>query len=509
MTSTVTLKELTQRGVAGELFGDASVVIRGVQHDSRSVKVGDAFVAIGGANVDGAKFASDAISRGAVAVISERKLELGVPELVVSDARLALSRAAAAAYGDPTSQLDVIGITGTNGKTTVSYLIEHALRHGAHASTALLGTVAQKGPGFSRVAEFTTPEGDDVARFAREVVDAGATHLVMEVSSHALSQKRVDAVHFRAAAFTNLSQDHLDFHITMEAYFQAKNRLFSDLAPRSMVVNIDDAYGARLAEQLGSSCLRVSLHADSGAQIFARSYESSRDGIRATFATPTGDVSLHSPLLGKHNVENLALAIGVGVALAVDMKSYAHALATAVGAPGRLERVPHPDDVAVFVDYAHTPDALVRALAALRPLTPGRLITVFGCGGDRDRTKRAVMGEAAALGSDIAIVTSDNPRTEDPHAILAEIEPGFAKHGIHEVSAHALRDGARGYTKIENRADAISFALSLAQHNDTVLIAGKGHEDYQIIGKTKHAFDDRDVAKRAIESLQRSAGARA
>ena len=504
MTPQITLSDLVREGL-GTAHGATDVALHGVQHDSRAVEPGDLFVAVPGATADGAQFAAQAVERGAVAVAVERALDLDVPQLVVPDARRALGKLASAVYRQPTYQLEVVGITGTNGKTTTAWLVEEMIAL-AGAKPALMGTVLFRGPGIELAAPHTTPEGDDIARFARRVLDAGATHLVMEVSSHALSLHRVDAVKFRVAAFTNLTQDHLDFHGDLESYGEAKARLFLELGPGIAVINVDDPFGARLAERVRGPRLRCSMLAESSADVRARGWSSTRDGIRAELSTPSGDAVLESPLVGAHNVENLLIAVGCGLALGLSLDAIVGGLRRAKGAPGRLERVDDPRDVAVLVDYAHTPDALARALAALRPITPGRLIALFGCGGDRDRKKRPKMGEAAARGADLCVVTSDNPRTERPGAIIDEILPGVTAAGQPRIDVGALAGAARGHVVLEDRAEAIRVAIESARTGDTLLIAGKGHEDYQIVGKEKRPFDDREHARSAIAACAGGSG---
>jgi len=495
MSAAPSLAELSAAGF-GRVVGDSAVRPTSVQHDSRRVAPGDLFVAVVGERVDGTRFVDDAVRGGAVAIMSERELDTVVPQLVVDDARRALAPVAERVFGDPTSELALVGITGTNGKTTCAWLIEEVIAR-AGGKPALMGTVATRGPGVSRPAAFTTPEGSDLSRFARMVVDAGATHLVMEVSSHGLALHRVDGARFRVAAFTNLTQDHLDFHGTFEEYGAAKARFFTDLAPKRSVVNVDDEFGARLASRLDGP-ITCSANGNADAQVAVVEHEMGRDGIRADVRTPLGEVAIESPLIGAHNLENLIVTLGVAIALELDVAAVVAALRTAVGAPGRLERVADPRDVAVLVDYAHTPDALTNALAALRPITPGRLVVVFGCGGDRDRDKRPRMGRAAATGADLAVVTSDNPRTEDPQAIVDEILPGVSEvHGA-SLDVASLPDAARGFVAITDRARAIETAVGACRAGDTLLIAGKGHEDYQIIGTEKRHFDDREEALRAI-----------
>jgi UDP-N-acetylmuramoyl-L-alanyl-D-glutamate--2,6-diaminopimelate ligase len=503
----VSLRELSGLCPGSSVHGDDLVRVDGVSSDSRQVQTGELFAALVGGTHDAARFAPAAISRGASAVLANEALELDVPTLVVEDARSALGPIAQRIYGDPTHTLRTVGVTGTNGKTTVSYLLESVLQR-AGLAPALLGTVALRGPAGEEAAQLTTPEADAIARFARRQRDAGAKSLVMEVSSHALEQGRVRGMRFEVAAFTNLTRDHLDFHGTFEAYGAAKLKLFTDYAPKTSVVMVDQPYGVKLAERVAAlpsqRVLRCALDPSAQADFSVRAFSSLRSGIRARLATPQGELEITSPLFGAHNLENLLVVLGSAHALGVDLRLAADALAEAVGAPGRLERVAHPGDVLVLVDYAHTDDALARVLRAVRPLTRGRLFVVCGCGGDRDRSKRAPMGEAAAREADLAILTSDNPRTEDPAAILAEMEPGASRIKA-RIEPHALALAASGYTVVPERAEAIRLALSAAGPGDSVLLAGKGHETYQIIGKTKYDLDDRLEASRAIAALDRSA----
>ncbi|MFO0681556.1 MAG: UDP-N-acetylmuramoyl-L-alanyl-D-glutamate--2,6-diaminopimelate ligase [Sandaracinus sp.] len=485
----VTLGELLDRGIATSLRGDRAVVVGDVQHDSRRVSAGDLFVAIPGQKVDGARFVADAIARGAAAVASEDDVQASVPTLRVESARRALALASHAAHGDPTAKLSCIGVTGTNGKTTTTWILDEALT-AIGRKPSLIGTVETRGPGFREPSAFTTPEADEIARFADGMVKRGASHLVMEVSSHALSLHRADGIHFEVAAFTNLTQDHLDFHGTMEAYFEAKARLFTELAPRHAVIHVDDPMGAVLAERLDRARTRVLTvgRRNERAELRVTDWAMTRAGMRATLEQAGHDViALESALVGAHNLENLLVAAGILRAIGASAREIEAALRGVRGAPGRLERVEDPRDVGVFVDYAHTPDALAKALEALRPITPGKLIVVFGCGGDRDRQKRPLMGAAAAARADLCVVTSDNPRTEEPRSIVDMILPGTAS------AKEAL-------VEVDRRA-AIGLALARASAGDTVLIAGKGHEDYQILGTTKIHFDDREEARAAIASI--------
>ena len=501
----VTLADLVEAGV-GHVVGDScedprQIVVTGVQHDSRRVAAGDVFVAIAGESADGSAFAAAAAERGAVAVATERELPSSVPQIIVPNARRALGQVAAVVFADPTASIRTVGITGTNGKTTTAWLLESALA-GAGAVPAVMGTVVFRGPGIEQEAVHTTPEGDDIARFAREVLDHGATHLVMEVSSHGLALHRVDAVHFEVAVFTNLSRDHLDFHGSEEEYAAAKRRLFFELGAKTAVVNIDDPEGRRIADLLAlqeeTRLLRCSTRSDGDAEIRVERADLGRAGIRCQLATPAGSVNLVSPLVGAHNLENLLVVVGAAVALDIPLDAVATALRTCAGAPGRLERISDTRGVAVFVDYAHTPDALERALVALRTLTPGRLIVVFGCGGDRDRGKRPQMGQVAAEVADLCIVTSDNPRTERPGEIIDAVLVGVVRTDKQSVGSADVGAVTSGYVTVEDRRAAIVLAISAAKAGDTVLVAGKGHETYQILGTERVAFDDRVIARAAI-----------
>ena len=492
------LRELRELGFVTQVVGDDGVRIRGIRHDSRRCEPGDLFVAVAGAQSDGAQFVNDAIARGAVAVLAERPLTEAVPVAVADDALVALSRIAQHLYDDPTSKLQVVGVTGTNGKTTITYLVEALLR-ADNASPAVLGTVNFRGPFGVLTATHTTPMADDLMRLARSAVESGASHLVIEVSSHALAMHRADGVRFAVAAFTNLTQDHLDYHGDFASYEAAKRRLFRDLTPEVAVVNVDDAVGRSIADEFPRRVLRCSKRAGNGVNVFALSSESTRAGIRARISCAGEELELESPLIGEHNLENLLVALGCGTALGIPLPVMQRALREAQGAPGRLERVAHPNDVLVFVDYAHTPDALSRVLQTVRKTTSGRLIVTFGCGGDRDPGKRPIMGKAAAELADLVVLTSDNPRSEDPALILQQIEAGVKTAQLPLVDADALAYSERGYCVEADRHAAIRLSLLAAQPGDTVLIAGKGHEKVQIIGDERLAFDDVLEARKVIE----------
>src|SRR5512133_2074915 len=430
-------------GARGDAGGDPEIVR--VTGDSRAVVPGSVFFALPGAAHDGHDFAAEAARRGAVAVVAERAVACAPAALLLApSSRRAMALAAANFHGRPADALLLAGVTGTNGKTTVAWLVEACAR-AAGLPVGLLGTVVHRWPGAEREASHTTPESTEVQALLAEVRAAGARAAVLEVSSHALAQERVAGVRFRVAGFTNLTRDHLDYHGDMERYFTAKRRLFTEhLAPDGVaVVNVRDPAGARLADQLGPGRTVWRYGGRAGDELRADDVVSGLDGIAATLRTPVGDLSVRSPLVGGHNLENLLSATGLALGLGLPPDAIASGLSTCAGAPGRLERFA-ARGISVFVDYAHTDDALARALEALRALAPRRLGCVFGCGGDRDRGKRPLMGEAAGRGADAVVVTSDNPRTEDPDAIVAEILPGVERAGLSRVSADALRRGERG-----------------------------------------------------------------
>ena len=496
----MTLAQLQSSGIGGQIIGLATQAVRGVQHDSREVTAGDLFVAVPGETHDGVSFVDDALARGAVAVMAEQQLAYDVPQITVPDARVGLGPAAELVYGAPTSALHTVGITGTNGKTTTAYLLKEAIE-GVSAKPALVGTTGLVAAGAQRPSLHTTPEGDDISRFARQALDDGATHLVLEVSSHGLAMHRVDALDFEVVAFTNLSRDHLDFHQTMERYGEAKARLFTDLAPKRAVIHVDDPFGAELASRAPVPVIRCSRRSGSDAEIVAAQWSVTRAGIHAQVQTPTGVVELRSPMLGEHNLENLLVALGCAYALDLDLNAVAAAWESASGSPGRLERITHPHDVAVLVDYAHTPDALARVLDTMRAVTPNRLIVVFGAGGDRDKGKRPQMGRVGVQNADLCVLTSDNPRSEDPQRILDEVESGAKQAGGTRIGASELAGASHGYCTLLDRKAAIAAAIRAAGAGDTVLLAGKGHETYQIIGSERMHFDDRQEARAAIANV--------
>ena len=474
------LRDLIDGLPDARLSGDGSVEVKAVRDDSRKVEPGDVFVAIKGMRSDGHAFVEAVIAQGAAAVVVERELPgLKVPQVVVGRGAVALGHLVARSLGDPAKSLTLIGITGTNGKTTTTFLVESILRAAGH-QVGVIGTVTYRWPGTSFDAPYTTPTAQVLHEtFARMKAD-GVTHVVMEVSSIALASDRVAGIQFDVAAFSNLTQDHLDFHGSMETYRDAKRLLFAQHLKGTAVVNIDDPSGAGMAE--GCKTLRVSSK-DKLAEIRAIDTTSTVRGIEGTVVTPTGPVSIKAPpLIGSYNVDNLALATGIAEALGLAHPVIEQGIASLAVVPGRVERVPNDADLDIVVDYAHTPDALRNVLQALRPLTAKRLICVFGCGGDRDPTKRPKMGAEVVALADLAIVTSDNPRTEEPRSIIDQILVAVPKPFFVDV----------------DRRVAIRAAVCEAVPGDVVVIAGKGHEDYQIVGTTKHHFDDREEAKAAI-----------
>jgi UDP-N-acetylmuramoyl-L-alanyl-D-glutamate--2,6-diaminopimelate ligase len=455
------------------------VEISGLAYDNRAVVPGTLFFCVPGFTRDGHEFAPDAVARGAAALVVERRLKLGVPEIMVPDVRAAMAPAAACLYGDPTAELQVAGVTGTNGKTTTAFLVR-ALLEADGRRTGLLGTVTSVIGGVEHPVERTTPEAIDLQRTFREMLELGDVACAMEVSSHALELRRADAIHFAVAIFTNLTQDHLDFHPTMEDYFLAKRRLFVDARPARAVINVDDAYGARLAAELPDP---ITFALERDATYRAEEVQTGLRGSRFMVLGPAGSVELTSPLRGRFNVYNVLGAFAAACELGVPPDTAAAAVSSAGLVPGRFQPVDEGQDFAVLVDYAHTPDSLQNVLEAARELAAGRLHVVFGCGGDRDRGKRPMMGRIARALADRVIVTSDNPRSEDPEAIIDEILEGAGAEVEHLV----------------DRREAIEQALAGAGAGDVVVIAGKGHEQGQEFESgRKIPFDDATVAREAL-----------
>ncbi|MES1210558.1 MAG: UDP-N-acetylmuramoyl-L-alanyl-D-glutamate--2,6-diaminopimelate ligase, partial [Pseudomonadota bacterium] len=478
---------------------------------------GDLFVAVPGEAADGRKFVSDAAARGAAALVTEGDAPADFPgvAVLVPSARRALGVIAANRTG-AAGALTLMAVTGTNGKTTTTYLLEAMLR-AAGRTAGVFGTIAYRAPGLpGRAAPLTTPGALMLHDLLGQMRAVGTTDVVLEATSHALEQGRLDGCRFRVAGLTNLTQDHLDYHGTMAQYEAAKAILFDRLLDpgRGVAVTFaDDEAGRRMhARARGAGTLTVARRpgaAARGADVVVEQATLAPDGTRATFATPSGPLAIASPLVGGYNLDNLALAVGMAIAGGLDGRAIAAGAARLSGVPGRLERVPNPRGVLCLVDYAHTPDALERAIAAARPLaagaaaTPGRVVVVFGCGGDRDRGKRPLMGEIAGRDADLAVVTSDNPRSEDPAAIVGQIVEGLRRTGGRELTADQLAaagQGGRGYHVEVDRRTAIRRAAAAARAGDVLLIAGKGHEDYQIVGSTRLHFDDREEAAAALAS---------
>lgn len=491
--------------------GEGDPVVRGIRYDSREVAPGDLFVALRGGLADGHDYLAQALSLGAVALLVEAlpdSVPPGVPAVVVPDTRRALAPIAACFFGHPADELELVGVTGTNGKTSTSFLVESILR-AAGRNVGLIGTIEVRYADERQRTLNTTPESLDLQRTLRAMRSHGVDAVAMEVSSHGLALGRVEGCRFRAAALTNVTQDHLDFHGDMAHYVEAKVALFRDhlRAGAAAVVNVDDAHAepfVAAARAAGARLLRVSRRA-ADADVFVERAEARLDGTSARLRLAGGVLELDIPLLGDFNVENVAVAVGVAAGLGVAPEAIARGVAACPQVPGRVERVGAELAGAptVLVDYAHTPDAVDKLLRTLRPLARGRLITVFGCGGDRDRGKRPLMARAVAAWSDCAIATSDNPRSEDPERILDDVETGLDK--LTRVAPEALAATPHSYARVADRRRAIELALAAAGPADTVVIAGKGHEDYQIVGRERLPFDDREEARRALR--RRGAGA--
>lgn len=491
----VTISDIT-RAIGARTRGDESLVVTDVTHNSRQAGPGALFAAVRGALQDAHKFIPQVLDQGATGVISELDPppEFRHVWLKVDNVRRAMALAAAAVHHHPSRELQLVGITGTNGKTTTAYLIA-SIPEEAGQPVAMTGTVEYRIGKERFKADRTTPEAPDMQRLLRKAIEVGCKTAVMECSSQAMDFHRCDGLQYAVAVFTNLTRDHLDYHKTMENYWTAKLRLFDGRLgsrPRTSVVNVDDPRGVELAQSLENDGLKVIRYAvNAEADVTARNAEFSLAGMRFQLSTPFGDLDFHSPLVGPPHIYNTLAAVASGLALGYELSMVKQALEKCTGAPGRFERVDHDGDFSVVVDYAHSDDALLNVLRTARGVTKGKIITVFGCGGDRDRSKRAPMGEAAGSLSDVVILTSDNPRTEDPDQILSDAQLGIEKSG-------------KPYQKIVDRREAIHQAIGAACSNDLVLIAGKGHEDYQIIGRETFHFDDREVAREALLQRKKS-----
>ena len=468
------------------VLGAAEAEVRDLAYDARAVTPGAAFFCVPGSSADGHDYAAQAVENGAVALVVERAVEPAVPQLVVPDARAAMATAADLFFGEPTRELEVAGVTGTSGKTTTAFLLWSML-DAAGRSPGLLGTVESRIGGEVRPVVRTTPEAIDLQRLFREMLDAGDRSVALEASSHASTLRRLDRVRFDALVFTNLTQDHLDFHGTMEDYYAAKRRLFTGAAPPPAAVNIGDAWGRRLADELEKTrrAPLITFGLAEDAEIRPEGLELGAAGARFT----AGGIEIQTSLRGRFNVENVLGAVAAGILLDLDEEEIAVGVRALEGVPGRFEAVEEGQPFTVLIDYAHTPDSLDNVLRTAREIADGRVLVVFGAGGDRDRGKRPLMGKIAADLADAVVVTSDNPRTEEPLAIIQDILQGAG-------------------TDVEidpDRASAIARAVELAQPGDVVVIAGKGHEQGQEIGAEKLPFDDRQVAREALRLLRRGA----
>ena len=491
------LKELASLLVGAVTEGDPATEITGLATDSRRVEPGDLFICLPGSAYDGHQFAGQALERGAAALVVDRKLDgIQAPMIRVKDTRLAMAVMASHFYGYPSRELKVIGITGTNGKTTVSYLIEKILADQGR-STGLMGTIRMKIGGRAYDVKNTTQEALELQRHFRAMREAGAEYCIMEVSSHALEQGRVKGTRFRTAVFTNLTQDHLDYHRTMERYKQAKGLLFSRLGNtyaaspderQYAVLNADDEASADYAAMTAAQVVTYGI--ERPADVRAEAVTVHAGGARFRVSTFAGSCEVRLRLAGKFNVYNALAAIAVGLLEGIPLPRIRDSLEAVEGVEGRFELIREGQDFHVIVDYAHTPDSLENVLATISEIAEARIICVFGCGGDRDRTKRPLMGEIAARYSDYCIVTSDNPRSEDPEQILRDIEDGMLRAGVERSQ----------YEKIVDRRQAIEKAVAMAGPRDVVLIAGKGHETYQETKGVRVHFDDREVARQAIRS---------
>jgi len=505
------LKRLIEGVEVKKIAGDTLKEIDGVAYHSNQVQKGFLFAAIRGVEVDGHRFIGEAIERGAEVVVSEEEQDVSHRTMIlVPDSRQALAKISSNFYGDPSSRTRLIGITGTNGKTTTTYLLESIFKKAGY-TVGVIGTINYRFAQKTTLAPNTTPESLDLQKILWEMHSEGISHVIMEVSSHGLDLERVFGCQFDGVVFTNFTSDHLDYHKTLEQYFESKRKLFSDYLMKSRkerrfaVTNHDDPKGKEIVRGIDLPIIRYGMNPS--CDITADQVVSTFDGLSGRIRTPRGDFSVHSKLIGNFNLYNILAAVAVGVGMDVPLETIREGLEGLEGVSGRFEKVENRRGIHVIVDYAHTHDALERALLGLKgilengPRNDGKMITLFGCGGDRDRTKRPLMGEVAGKYSDLAILTSDNPRTEDPLAILNEVEKGLKSLPIKVWDQNEIKfwRTQKGYLKVPDRREAIRMAIRLAQPSDAVLIAGKGHEDYQIIGKKKFPFDDRIEAKKALE----------
>ena len=495
-----------------EINGEPGGDVLSVCYDSHQCGRGSLFVAITGLSRDGHDFIPEAVKGGARYVLHEKDFSPppGVMAIKVANSRSALGTLGKNFYRNPSAELCLVGVTGTNGKTTVTYLLESVFRAAGY-HTGVLGTVNYRYEDKVFPAPNTTPESFELQKILREMADQGVTHVIAEVSSHAVDLHRVDDCVFALGIFTNLSQDHLDYHETMEKYFQAKLRFFREILSNrgngrtgKMIINGDDPWGQRILKEANCSGLTFGLQ--EGSDVRAGSVSLSAEGVTAIIPVTAGPLSISSPLIGRFNLYNVLAAVAAAIALGVPADRIREGIAGLTGVPGRLQRISLREEPDVFIDYAHTPDALLRVLQNLVEFSRGKIITLFGCGGNRDRGKRPLMGSAATAYSDVTIITSDNPRGEDPRQIISEIEGGVDQKKVRKLAPEKIAHsgGDRCYTLLADRKQAIELAVRLAVPGDTVLIAGKGHEDYQIVGQERFPFDDRLVARDVLDARQKN-----
>ena len=505
------LKKLLEGVEIRRITGEIRKEIEGVAYHSDRVGNGYLFAAIRGIEVDGHQFIGEAVRKGAEAVLSEEERDISNRTMIlVPNSRQALAKISSNFYGNPSSQVKLVGVTGTNGKTTTTYLLESIFKKAGYA-VGVIGTINYRFGQKITPAPNTTPESLDLQRILWEMVREGVSHVIMEVSSHGLDLDRVFGCQFDSVVFTNFTSEHLDYHKTLDQYFESKKKLFSNSLIKSnksrrfAVTNHDDSRGEEIVEGIDLPILRYGLN--SSCEVSAHQVSSSFEGLSCRIRTPEGEFSIHSKLIGGFNLYNILAAVATAAAMDIPLEILKEGIESLEGVSGRFEKLENRKGIHVIVDYAHTRDALERVLLGLRdilrgaPQRSGKIITVFGCGGDRDRTKRPLMGEVAGRYSDLAILTSDNPRTEDPLLIMDEVEKGLKSLPLGEWHQNEINSwGSRGgYLKVPDRREAIRTAIQLARPKDIVLIAGKGHEEYQIIGKRRFPFDDRIEAKKALE----------
>jgi len=471
------LKDLLKNVDIISCTADLDMEIGGISYDSRKTKPGDLFVAVKGLTVDGHRFIPKALELGAAAVLCQDIPQDGTPYVQIADCRRGLAFASREFYGNPAAEMKVVGFTGTSGKTSSTYIMKHVLEAACDAKVGLIGTNGNMIGDEHIHSEFTTPESLELHALFRRMADAGCTHVVMEVSSHSLALQRVAGIEFDVAVFTNLSQDHLDLHGTMDEYAAEKRKIFSQC--KLGCINADDARAGFMAQNAACPILNYSIDKND-AQLVAKDVRLSAEGVRFA-AVYGGELALTKLAIpGMFSVHNALGVMAAALSLGISLDDCAQAISSAKGVKGRMESVPTDGDYSIIIDYSHKPDALENVLTTLRPVTKGRLMVLFGCGGDRDRGKRPIMGRIAADNSDFVIVTSDNPRTEEPLAIIDEIVPG-------------VKQGTAGYKVIPDRIEAIGWAIDNAAPGDVILLAGKGHEDYQVIGREKIHMDEREI----------------